>query len=84
MTGAYGQGPDQDMWYLRLHVASESPKSLRAFANSKRLCENHMDHPYEIEVVDQLENPKAREGRRDPRRPDAYSPTASSHAKNHR
>ena len=62
MTGAYGQGPDQDMWYLRLHVASESPKSLRAFANLKRLCENHMDHPYEIEIVDLLENPKLAKG----------------------
>jgi circadian clock protein KaiB len=50
------------MWYLRLYVAGESPKSLRAFANLKRLCENHMDHPYEIEIVDLLENPKLAKG----------------------
>jgi len=62
VTGAYGQGRDQDMWYLRLYVAGESPKSLRAFANLKRLCENHMDHPYEIEIVDLLENPKLAKG----------------------
>jgi circadian clock protein KaiB len=62
MTGAHGQEPDQEVWHLRLYVAGESPKSLRAFSNLKRLCENHMDHPYEIEIVDLLENPKLAKG----------------------
>jgi circadian clock protein KaiB len=54
--------PDAEVWYLRLYVAGESPKSLRAFANLKRLCENHLDHPYKIEIVDLLQNPKLAQG----------------------
>ena len=54
--------PDAEVWYLRLYVAGESPKSLRAFANLKRLCENHLDHPYEIEIVDLLQNPRLAQG----------------------
>jgi len=46
-----------DMWHLRLYVAGQSPKSLRAFANLKRLCEVHLAGHYEIEIVDLIENP---------------------------
>jgi circadian clock protein KaiB len=53
---------NDEVWYLRLYVAGESPKSLRAFQNLKRLCENHLDNPYEIEIVDLLENPKLAAG----------------------
>jgi circadian clock protein KaiB len=49
--------PDDEVWYLRLYVAGESPKSLEAFANLKKLCENHLDHPYQIEIVDLVQNP---------------------------
>ena len=44
-------------WYLRLYVAGQSPKSLRAFANLKGLCEQHMPGRYEIEIIDLVENP---------------------------
>jgi circadian clock protein KaiB len=65
--GEYGQGSsdgasDNEIWYLRLYVAGESPKSLEAFANLKELCENHLDHPYEIEIVDLLQNPRLARG----------------------
>ena len=51
-------GAEDDVtWYLKLYVAGDSPKSLEAYANLKRLCEQHIDHPYEIEIVDLLENP---------------------------
>jgi circadian clock protein KaiB len=43
---------------LRLYVAGRSPKSLLAFANLKRICENHVKGRYFIEVVDLLENPQ--------------------------
>lgn len=49
-------------WRLRLYVAGESPKSLEAFANLKRLCEDHLADRYEIEVVDLLENPRLARG----------------------
>jgi len=53
----YEEPSDDDIWHLRLYVAGESPKSLQAFANLKQLCENHLEHPYEIEIVDLVENP---------------------------
>lgn len=49
---------DQDQhWHLRLYVAGQSPKSLRAFANLKDLCEEHLTGRYEIEIVDLVEHP---------------------------
>jgi circadian clock protein KaiB len=42
---------------LRLYVAGQSPKSLRAFANLKALCEEHLAGRYEIEIVDLIADP---------------------------
>jgi circadian clock protein KaiB len=42
---------------LRLYVAGQTPKSIRAFENLKRLCEEHLGRRYQIEIVDLLENP---------------------------
>jgi circadian clock protein KaiB len=53
---------DDGVWHLRLYVAGESPKSLQAFANLKQLCEQHLDTPYQIEVVDLLTNPRLARG----------------------
>jgi circadian clock protein KaiB len=50
--------PDPDFCHLRLYVAGQSPKSLRALANLKRLCAEHLDGRYEIEVVDLVQNPR--------------------------
>jgi circadian clock protein KaiB len=44
-------------WSLRLYVAGQSPKSLAAFANLKRLCEEHLANRYSIEVVDLSKQP---------------------------
>jgi circadian clock protein KaiB len=44
-------------WHLRLYVAGQSPKSLTAFANLKRVCDEHLESRYEIEIVDLLEVP---------------------------
>jgi circadian clock protein KaiB len=41
-----------DVWLLRLYVAGQSPRSLRAFVNLKTLCEEHLTGRYEIEIVD--------------------------------
>jgi circadian clock protein KaiB len=46
-----------ETWQLRLYVAGQSPKSLRAFANLKELCEEHLPGRYEIEVIDLIEHP---------------------------
>jgi len=47
-----------EIWELRLYVAGQTPKSLTAFANLKRICEEHLAGQYRIEVVDLVENPQ--------------------------
>jgi circadian clock protein KaiB len=49
-------------WLLRLYVAGQSPKSMKAFANLMRLCEEHLDSRYEVEIVDLVENPQLAAG----------------------
>ncbi len=49
-------------WILRLYVAGQTPKSLAAFANLKRICEEHMAGRYKIEVIDLLEHPQLAKG----------------------
>ena len=45
-------------WQLRLYVAGPPPKSMTAFANLKRICEEHLAGVFEIEVIDLIENPR--------------------------
>jgi|ERR1051326_2433760 circadian clock protein KaiB len=47
---------------LRLYVAGQTPKSIRAFANLKALCEEHLKGSYQIQVIDLLENPRLARG----------------------
>jgi circadian clock protein KaiB len=54
--------PDADYWQLRLYIAGQSPKSLKAMTNLKRLCEEHLQSRYEIEVVDLIEHPRLAAG----------------------
>ena len=54
--------PAADTWELRLYVAGQTPKSLAAFANLKKICEEHLQGKYHIEVVDLLKNPQLAQG----------------------
>ena len=47
-----------DKWALRLYTAGQSPKSLAALENLKRVCEEHLAGRYSIEVIDLLKNPR--------------------------
>jgi circadian clock protein KaiB len=58
--GADGMGAD--FWDLRLYVAGQTPKSMTAFANLKRICEEHLAGKYRIEVVDLLKEPQLARG----------------------
>jgi len=49
-------------WELRLYVAGQTAKSLLAFANLKRICEEHLAGKYRIEIVDLLKNPTLAKG----------------------
>jgi circadian clock protein KaiB len=44
-------------WHLRLYVAGQTPKSIAALANLKRLCEEHLAGRYRIEIVDLQKQP---------------------------
>ena len=47
-----------DNYQLRLYVAGQTPKSVKAFANLKKICEEHLKGRYTIEVIDLVKNPK--------------------------
>jgi circadian clock protein KaiB len=47
---------------LRLYVAGQTPKSLTAIANLKRICEQHLTKEYRIDVIDLMANPQLAAG----------------------
>jgi circadian clock protein KaiB len=49
---------DAKKWNLRLYVAGQTPKSIVALANLRRICDEHMSGQYRIEVIDLMENPQ--------------------------
>ena len=51
-----------DRWNLRLYVAGQTPRSLTAFSNLKRLCDQHLAGRYQIEVVDLVKQPQLAQG----------------------
>jgi circadian clock protein KaiB len=46
-----------ETWHLRLYIAGQTPRSLQAFANLKKLCDEHLAGRHEIEVIDLAERP---------------------------
>ncbi|MGJ4942985.1 circadian clock KaiB family protein [Bradyrhizobium sp. STM 3843] len=48
---------EQDGYNLRLYVAGQTPKSVAAIANLKKLCETHLPGRYTIEVIDLMKDP---------------------------
>jgi circadian clock protein KaiB len=49
---------DTRKWNLRLYIAGQTPKSITALANLQRICNEHMNGQYQIEVIDLMENPQ--------------------------
>lgn len=58
-TMGAGQKP---AWELRLYVAGQTAKSLTAFENLKKICEEYLAGQYHIEVIDLLEQPQLARG----------------------
>lgn len=50
------------LYNLRLYVAGQTPKSITALANLKKICEEHLVGRYQIEVIDLLEHPQLAAG----------------------
>jgi circadian clock protein KaiB len=61
MTDTLGDA-DAERWELRLYVAGETPRSVAALANLRRICETHLAGKYSIDVVDLLERPQLARG----------------------
>ncbi|HUD56826.1 MAG TPA: circadian clock KaiB family protein [Terracidiphilus sp.] len=53
---------DSEIWELRLYVAGQTPRSIAAFANLKKICEVHLAGRYNIEVVDLVKHPQLAAG----------------------
>lgn len=47
---------------LRLYVAGQTPKSLAALSNLKKICDEHLKGKYRIEIIDLVKDPKAAQG----------------------
>ena len=47
-----------ERWELRLYVAGQTPKSLTALANLKKICDTHLEGKYRIDVIDLLTHPE--------------------------
>jgi circadian clock protein KaiB len=52
----------EEIWNLRLYVAGQTQKSIMAFANLKKICEEHLAGKYRIEVIDLIKNPQLAKG----------------------
>ena len=49
-------------WELRLYVAGQTPKSLAALSNLRRICDDHLKGRYHIDVIDLLAEPQLSRG----------------------
>lgn len=54
--------PNEEWWELRLYVAGQTPRSVEALANLERICDEHLEGRYRIEVIDLLVNPALARG----------------------
>jgi circadian clock protein KaiB len=60
--GERNEPGENEVWQLRLYVAGQTPRSVAAFANLKRICEDHLAGRYNIEVVDLVKHPQLAAG----------------------
>ncbi len=54
--------PMSETFALKLYVAGQTPKAVRAFANLRKICDEHLAGRYSIEVIDLVENPQLGRG----------------------
>ncbi len=51
-------GGAAESWMLRLYIAGQTPKSVLALANLKKLCEEQLSGRYQLEVIDLMQDPE--------------------------
>lgn len=59
---ALAEEGDGGTYRLKLYVAGQTPKSLAAIANLKRICDEHLAGRYTIEVIDLMVTPQLAAG----------------------
>ena len=47
---------------LRLYIAGQTPRSVSAFTNLKRICDEHLQGRYQLEIIDLMQNPALARG----------------------
>jgi len=57
-----GEDVGGETFLLKLYVAGTTPKSVTAFSNLKKICEEHLAGKYQIEIIDLLKNPGLAKG----------------------
>jgi circadian clock protein KaiB len=53
---------ESNRYILRLYVAGQTPKSVLAIANIKRICEEELQGQYDLEVIDLYQQPQLAQG----------------------
>jgi circadian clock protein KaiB len=59
---AQGNATEPSTWKLKLYIAGQTPRSMAALANLKRIVDEHLGGQYQIEVIDLLEKPQLAKG----------------------
>lgn len=54
--------PQEIRYVLVLYIIGMSPRSLRAIANVKNICEEYLQGSYELEVIDLHQHPQLAKG----------------------
>ena len=51
-----------NFWELRLYIAGQTPNSIAAITNLKKICEDQLKGKYRIQVIDLLKKPQLAKG----------------------
>ena len=54
--------PRDKRYVLQLYITGMTPQSVRAIANVKKICEEHLKGRYELEVIDVYQQPQLAQG----------------------
>jgi circadian clock protein KaiB len=53
---------DSKRYVLRLYIAGQTPRSLQALSNLRRICAEHLSGKYKVEVIDLIQKPQLAAG----------------------
>ena len=54
--------PPSERYVLRLYVTGMTPRSTRAIENIRKICEEHLEGRYDLEVIDVYQQPTLAKG----------------------